>query len=296
MKKTKVLIVGGSGYIGQEFTKLLLHKGYEVAWLCRKKHLLNIVSQFTWNYYSNKIDLACFDNVDVVVNFSGKNINTRWTKKNRKQIRESRIDSTKFLIKTINENQINLSAFIQFSAIGYYGLQNKTESFVEEANHGNDFLAQLCFDWENEPKQLNRSAVRKVVFRLGVVFNKGSLAYDNYFFPFKFGLNFLFDNGNQNLNWVDINDVCRAILFAIENKNLNGVYNLCAQNGFTYKQLSEMYCRKFSRKIFKIFIPKFIMKLMFGKLSQVYLSNINVSNKKIIESGFSFQHHIPRLE
>ncbi|MCD8528956.1 MAG: TIGR01777 family oxidoreductase [Chitinophagales bacterium] len=228
-----VLIAGGSGLVGSALSKTLENKGYAVSWLSTQKNLQAEYNICYWNPSKNEIDEEAIKQADVIINLAGAGVaEKRWTKERKMEILRSRIDSTRLLIEKTKELNPTLDVFIGASAIGYYGYENNG-LLTEQSPAGKDFLAGVCQAWEKE-YNLQNTSFRKVVFRIGIVLSKegGALGEMTKTLPFFVGV---LGSGTQIYSWIHIDDLVNMFVYAIENKQMQGIYNGVAPNPVSQK-------------------------------------------------------------
>ena len=285
-----VLIAGGSGHIGRHLTDNLQKRGYRVSWLTRKKVRGVFSEQFVWSYAENKFDLNALTDIDIVINLSGAPINgKRWTGSYKKEIYESRILGTRFLIQKINCIKNNIKLLINGSAIGYYGYEYYEGAIDESFKSGKDFLATTCMDWENETELLD-SNIRKVIVRTGVVFNEGSEAYYNIVKPIKLNVGSVIGSGKQYFNWIHIEDLVNLFIYCIEQTNCQGVYNAVAPVNMNISEVTNIISSKLNKIIWLPNIPNWVVKLLIGELANSLLNGNKISVDKILNAKFNFKH------
>jgi NAD dependent epimerase/dehydratase family enzyme len=147
LKLKNVLITGGSGLLGERLTDILLQRGYHVAHLGRAKHK-NKVPTFIWDVDRRYIDPEAFRDVETIIHLAGAGIaDKRWTENRKREIRDSRVNSTRLLYDELKKGGHSVKRFISASAIGYYGFDNDDEFFDEDDDAGKDFLARVTLDW-----------------------------------------------------------------------------------------------------------------------------------------------------
>lgn len=170
----KILIAGGTGFLGKALTAYLLDRGFEINVLTRGRvSQSNTLSYYKWDVEDGFIDKDAFDGINAIVNMTGTNIGEkRWTSRRKVEILESRTKPIELLLSYIRRLDIRIDTFISSSAIGFYGAVTSQKIFVETDHPGNDFLASVCRQWETSALSLNDVAKRVVILRKGVVIGK----------------------------------------------------------------------------------------------------------------------------
>ena len=150
--RKKILITGGTGLVGTVLTQKLLEKGYEVVFLSRTAGITKQgIKKYTWDFSKKEIDITAFEGVSVLIHLAGTSVaSKRWSSSHKKDIYESRIDATRFLVETIQQHNISLDAVLCASATGIYGMSLTDELMTEESQNATDFLAKVTIDWEKE--------------------------------------------------------------------------------------------------------------------------------------------------
>lgn len=285
----KYLITGGSGLIGSEITKILLAKNEDVNWLTSSKKNKNGVKSFNWNIYKNQIDENCFNDVDVIIHLAGAGIaDKKWTPDRKIELIDSRIKSTQLLFETLEHKQNKPKAIICASAIGIYKNQND-HLLNEESEIGNDFLANLTYQWENEVNKFETLGIRVIKIRTGIVLSKYGGYLKSVAAPAKFGLAAALGNGKMITSWIHISDMAHLFLFAAKNEKIHGVYNAVAPNPVTNYEITKQIALALNRPFFLPNIPAFILKIVFGEMSSVIFMSQNISCEKIQKAGFKFE-------
>jgi uncharacterized protein (TIGR01777 family) len=291
--KHKVLITGGTGFIGRNLAQYLTDNGHQVAILTRHKKDIPF-KQYLWDVEKGNIDSEAIEFSSVIIHLAGENISARrWSKKQKRKIVNSRIESTKLLYKAISSAKDKPSIVISASAVGYYGTYTSDDIFTEQSPQGQDFLADTVGKWENEALRFASDlGIRTVILRLGVVFSSQEGALKKMMLPLKFGFASPVGKGNQYVPWISLHELIRLFRFAIENPSLQGLYNAVSPLQITNKDLMRQLatCKK------KIFIPMglpaIIFKLLYGEMASVVLQGSRVSSEKIRKAGFKFTEEI----
>jgi uncharacterized protein (TIGR01777 family) len=271
-----IVISGSSGFIGKELCTYLESRGHEIIHLRRK--------DFRWPIHEFKEKLR---ETDVLINLAGSPILKRWTPMNKREIRDSRINTTNKILTAFKLLKDRPRLFIAASAIGIYasGGQHNEDSH----DFGSGFLYQLASDWEREILKAKELAnLRLVIFRLGVVLGNSGGAFPRMLRIFKLGLGARLGKGNQALSFIHIDDLIEAFGFAIDNQQLKGIYNLTAPNPTSNREFTKVLASALKRPAFWV-IPGFILKLIFGKAATVLLDSQNVVPTRLQQAGFRFR-------
>jgi uncharacterized protein (TIGR01777 family) len=300
-----VLITGGTGMIGTALSRHLLSEGYNVIILSRNpretavRHNLGTERRIfrssgnlfysRWDIEKMTIDATALKEADYVIHLAGAGVaDKRWTEARKKEILESRTRSSALLLKCLQQNPNKVKAVISASAIGWYGPDNG-KIFTEEDPAANDFLGQTCVAWENSIQPVVELGKRLVKLRLGIVLSDEGGALKEFKKPLALGVAAILGNGKQMTSWIHIDDLCRGFLFAIENRELEGVYNLAAPEPVDNKTLTLTMAQKRNGKAYiSINVPSSFLKLALGEMSVEILKSATVSSLKIQQAGFNF--------
>lgn len=286
----RILIAGGTGFVGSHLIPFLAQNGYELVLLTRR----NITSKentayYKWDINKGYIDEKAFQGVEAVINLTGADIGKkRWTNSRKEEIVESRIKSTRLLYKYISENQFPIESFISSSAAGYYGAETSDEVFTEESPKGNDFLADVCGQWESAAKQFEKTGARVVILRKGVIFGKEGSFYRRIAPLAKLGINPAAGSGRQYIPWIDIRDLVRLYDFILKENHLQGIFNAVSSQHITMNELAQAFLNSFGKRSFLPNAPAFAVRLLFGEMSSMVLNGSRISNEKLKKNGFNF--------
>ncbi|MBS4178658.1 TIGR01777 family oxidoreductase [Lederbergia citrea] len=285
----RVVIAGGSGFVGMALQERLLHAGHEVMILTRAKKRPYEVEWLTPEskpeHYLGK--------VDAIVNLAGESINgLRWTSSKKKRILESRIIATREIIRIIQSLDKKPEVLVNASAVGYYGM-SESETFTESSQtEADDFLASVVRKWEEEAGVAEQLGVRTVFARLGIVLgNDGALPL--MALPYKLGAGGTVGSGRQWLSWVHVSDVAGIIQFAIEHREISGPINVTAPSPVKMQEFGKTVGHVLHRPHW-LPVPSFAMKMLLGEMSDMLLCGQRAIPNKVSESGYSYQY--PDLE
>ena len=288
-----VLITGGSGLVGRHLVKRLQERGFEIILLSRSKRNKEGIPVYFWDPKNGKIDREAISSADYIIHLSGANVGEkRWTPARKKEIKGSRINSGQLILDEVKRQNKNLKAFISASATGYYGSVTSHEEFSENHPPGEDFLGQICSEWEQMADRFKEKGIRTVKIRTGVVLTKEGGALAKMAMPIKLGFAAALGNGKQYLPWIHIEDLCGIFIKAVEDAQMNGAYNAVAPEQITNKEFTRALAKVFNKTLWIPNVPAFVLKLVFGKMAEILLQGSRVSSEKIQKVGyrFSFPH------
>jgi uncharacterized protein (TIGR01777 family) len=294
-----VLITGGSGLVGKTLTNHLTARGYRVIILTRTKTAKDIkgisdteqVQYAHWDIVKKTIDIKAVQAADYIVHLAGVGVMEKsWTDTFKKEIIASRAESARLIRRTLQKNSNKVKAVISASAIGWYGADtNPVKPFVETDPADKGFLGETCRLWEENIDRIQELGKRLVKFRLGIILSNDGGALVEFKKSLSVGVASILGNGSQVISWIHIEDVCRLFTEAIENEQLNGVYNAVAPMPVTNKELTMSLAKRIKGKAFiPMYVPKFILYMILGKRSVEVLKSATVSCQKIRQTGFSF--------
>jgi uncharacterized protein len=289
-----ILITGGTGMIGKALTSALLEKDHNVIIVSRNPEKYTAsssrVSYAGWNIADQTIDREAIAKSDYIIHLAGAGVaDKRWTKKRKKEIVDSRVESGKLLVKALKENANNVKAVISASGIGWYGEGNGPRKFEEPDPPADDFLGQTCKQWEESLEPVSLMGKRLVTLRTGIVLSNDGGVLKEFSKPLRFGIATILGNGKQIISWVDIDDLVRIYIAAIENEEMNGVYNAVAPAPVSNKELVLQLAKtKRGRFFIPIYVPSFILKIVLDEMSVEVLKSASVSCDKIHFTGFTF--------
>jgi len=290
-----VLITGGTGLIGKHLSERLIQSGYRVSVLSRKRNNNSKIPIYAWDVEKKTIDNEALENVDYIVHLAGANIGERrWTAERKQLILDSRVKSSNLIFEELKRKDIKLKAFISASAVGYYGAVTSNKIFNETDFAPNDFLGETCRLWEQTADQFENAGIRTVIIRSGIVLAKEDGALSKMMGPVKMGIGSAIGVGKQYIPWIHIDDICNIFIKAIEDDAMHGAYNAVSPDPKTNKEFTKIVAKVLNAPFWFPAIPAFALKLMFGKMSEIFLKGSRVSSDKISATGFQFR--FPELE
>ncbi|MCT7536718.1 TIGR01777 family oxidoreductase [Aliarcobacter butzleri] len=267
-----IAISGANGFVGTSLTNFFSSFRYKIVPLSRD--ILN-----------NKSKLEeVLNSADIVINLAGANIINRWSESYKKLLYSSRIDTTSKIVNAISSISNKPKLLISTSAVGIY--DNKS-IYDENGSFSNDFLSNLCQDWEKEALKAKNEATKVAIFRFGIVMGKDGGALQKMITPFKFGLGGTIGSGKQSFSFIHINDLLNAYKFVIEN-DYDGVFNLTAPTPTTNKGLTLALGKTLKRPTI-LPVPEFVLKLIFSEGARVLTDGQSAIPKKLLDLGFEFK-------
>ena len=289
-----ILITGGTGFIGDELRTLLLKEGHNLVIITRSPKKYEGESAKNLRFISWDEDLAAeMGDIDAVINLAGENLfGQRWTDEVKKRIMDSRVQTTKKLVDAMREADKKPEVFVSASASGIYG--NRGNDVLDEsAEVADDFLAEVCKAWEAESQKATDLGVRVVNPRIGIVLEKGGGALEKMIPPFQFLVGGPIGSGNQYMSWVHQTDLCKALIFPLDNDELTGAYNVCSPNPATMNEFADTLGDIMNRpSLFRV--PKFALDVVLGEAAKPVTDSIRMQPKKLQVTGFEF--HYEELE
>jgi len=269
-----ILISGGTGFIGKKLRNNAMRKGHTVRLINRE------------DFQNSELLLDKVQWSSMIVNLAGATISKRWTEAYKKEIYHSRIDTTKAIVEAIQKANKKPKLFISVSATSIYSSTKiQTE---EDCQLADDFLAQVCVDWEKVAQRASKDT-RVVIFRLGVVLGRNGGIVKQLTPLFKFGLGAKMDSGEQMMSWVHIDDVVNAFFYAVKNQSMSGIYNLTAPTPVSNRDFTLALAKAMHRKAW-LTIPGFMLKWFKGEQSSIIIEEKYALPKRLMEADFNFRN------
>lgn len=283
----RVLISGASGLVGSEVIRQLEAQGHEALRLVRRKP--TSANEVEWNPATGFIQDGIMDTVDAVVNMAGATTGKiPWTSKYKQEIVNSRLDSTRTLVKAMAAAKRRPEVLVSGSASGFYG-DTGEKILHETAPKGTGFLSDLAHEWEQEALKAPTD-VRVVLARTTMVMSRKLGALGRLLPLIKIGVGGPLGSGKQWWAWISLPDEAAAIIHLIKTPSAKGAYNLTAPEPATCGQIVKALANDLHRPSL-IAVPAFAMKALIGEAAvELLLCSQNMSADRLLATGFKFQH------
>jgi uncharacterized protein (TIGR01777 family) len=286
----KVLITGGLGFVGTQLSIRLLARGHHVTVVDHSPHP-KAYTPMEVRYLSADTTVrgAWQEEVsghDAVINLAGASIFTRWNDETKRLIYDSRVLTTRDVVEAMPEGKNAL--LCSTSAVGYYGFRGDEELTENEAP-GDDFLASVCIDWENEANKAADKGVRVVLARFGIVLGKTGGALGQMIPAFKKFVGGPLGSGNQWFSWIHMEDLLNAFMFIFEKQDVSGPVNFCSPNPVRNRDLASTLGKVLHRPSL-LRSPAFMLRLMLGEFGSILLEGQRVIPAKLLKHGFTFRY------
>jgi uncharacterized protein len=280
----KVAVAGANGLIGSNLVRALRARGAEVVALVRQpRH----AGEVRWDPNTGGEWTRSIDGADGVVNLAGANVGgKRWTEDYKREIRESRLRSTGALVEAMRAASRRPRVFVSASAVGYYGDRGDDE-VTESTPPGNDFLATLCKQWEEEAGRAEQLGVRTVLLRTGVVLERNDSALAKMIPPFKAFVGGPIGSGRQWFPWIHIDDEVGLILWALDG-TVRGPVDAVSPAPVRMKEFARALGRALGRPAV-LPVPAFALRLAMGEMAEVLLGGQRALPRKALEGGYRFR-------
>lgn len=273
----KIAISGATGFVGTHLSAYLKDRGDEVVSLPRE----------LFNAGEREMLAGVLSQCDAVINLAGAPLDKRWTAAYRREIYDSRIGTTRAIVEAINSLRRKPRLFLSASAVGYYP---SSGCYAEsDAKKGEGFLSDLCRDWEEEAARVSPD-VRCVIARFAVVLSWDGGAFPKMAYPAQHRIAVQFGSGMQNLAWIDLRDLLRAIEFVMTHPAIHGPVNMASPRRINQGQFTRALAHHF-RSWLVLPLPAVLLHIMWGDASQLILSGQCAYPEKLLAHGFTFRSH-----
>lgn len=293
----RVIITGGTGFIGRNLAADLAGAGHEVILLSRNpaqaRGLPAGVRAERWDSRSAAGWGPLADGAGAIVNLAGENLAgngflpSRWTPERKALIRQSRIDAGRAVVEAVEAARAKPRVVIQSSGIGHYG--SREDKLLTEADPpGADFLARLTVDWENSTAAVAAQGVRHVSIRSAVVLSPEEGALQRLILPTRLFAGGPMGSGRQGFAWIHPVDETAAIRFLIEHDAASGPFNLVAPHPTTYAEFAQTLARVMGRPYW-LPVPGFALRALLGEVASVVLEGQRAAPQRLLDLGFTFR-------
>lgn len=291
--RKRVIITGGTGFIGKALCRELAAGGHEVLVLSRNPGASPVppglpVKVVRWDGTSDGEWSGIIEGAHAVVNLAGENLAAgRWTESVRRNIRRSRVDAGRAVCGAVRRARRRPRVLVQASAVGFYGPRAE-EGIDESGQAGTGFLSAVAREWEASTAEVESLGVRRVVIRSGVVLGEGGGMLSRVIFPFRLFFGGVPGSGDAWVSWIHLSDEVRAIRFLIEREDARGAFNLTAPCPARSRDFYRAVGRALNRPVW-VPIPAFGMRLLYGGMAdEVILAGQRAVPKRLAEMGFEY--------
>ncbi|MFS8812766.1 MULTISPECIES: thylakoid membrane protein ThyD [unclassified Synechococcus] len=295
----RIVITGGSGFIGRRLVARLLEQGDQVLVLTRRlEQARRILGEspnlklLPYDPYQPQAWAAALEGYEGIVNLAGEPLaSSRWTETKKKEIRRSRVETTQALVQALASLNQKPQVMISSSAVGYYGSHPAGEPLTETDPPAQDFLAEVCQAWEAAARPVEELGIRLAILRTGIVLGPDGGALGQMLAPFQFFIGGTIGSGKQWLSWIHREDWVSLVCFLLEQGS--GVFNATAPNPV---QMEE-FCRTLGQVLGRpswLPVPELALELLLGEAAQVVLTGQKVIPQAALQMGFTFQY--PQLK
>ncbi|MFY3772766.1 TIGR01777 family oxidoreductase [Marinobacter salsuginis] len=289
----RILITGGTGFIGHVLCRELLARDYELTVFSRQPPETVKSSCGRVEAVSDLQQLRSHPGYDAVINLAGEGIaDKRWSETRKQELRDSRIGVTETLVEVIRSWERAPEVLVSGSAVGFYGDQGAA-TVTEDTSPNDEFTHRLCRDWENAAKPLADDGVRVCFSRTGVVAGPGGGFLERMILPFKLGLGGRLGSGTQYMPWIHRDDVVGALIWMMENPNASGPFNVVSPNPATNAEFTRTLGKVLHRPtLFPAPAP--VLKVALGEMARLLLTGQKAIPERLTQEKFEFRY--PDLE
>ncbi len=288
----KFAIAGGTGFIGSALCDRLVELGHSLVLISSRPAPAQLPPNREWVTWSPGQPgpwEQAVDGTDAVINLAGEPIPAkRWTAAQKEKIRSSRINTTRALVVAMGKAKKKPGLLINSSAIGYYGPRGD-EDIVEETEPGNDFVSQVCVEWEEEAQKAESFGVRVVYLRTGIVLGKGGGALAKMVLPFKLFAGGPIGSGRQWVSWIQLEDEVGLIVHLLQKEEASGAVNATAPDPVTMKVLCQTLGQVLNRPSWAP-VPAFALRVLMGEMADVVVTGQRVLPAKAQQLGYTFKY------
>ena len=284
----RLLVTGGTGFIGQALVRRLLEGGHAVTVLTRDPARCQQLFGGRTQAVASASALASDEVFDAVVNLAGEPVvGPRWSAERQAKLLASRVGTTQDVAGWLQRAQHVPAVWIQASAIGYYGVRDPGETLDESSRAGSGFMAELCVAWERAAREAQRPGMRLVILRLGVVFGPGG-ALTPLLLPHRFGLGPRLGDGRQVMSWIHRDDVLALVARALADEGMEGVWNAVSPQPVSQAEFAAAAGRALHRPVW-LRLPAAPIRLLLGEMAELFVDGQRVMPARLQADGWRFR-------
>lgn len=284
----KILVTGGTGFIGTLLCKKLLDDSHQLVIYTRNPNKVQDRSSDSIRPVTSLDSLPATEHFDAIINLAGEPIaDKRWSEKRKQLLLDSRLKTTQALLDFIDRAERKPLCLVNGSAVGFYGDQG--DVLVNESTTPYpDFGHRLCCRWENLARQAEQHGLRVCIVRIGLVVGPGGGFLKRMLLPFKLGLGGPMGSGQQWMSWVHIEDLTELFIWLLKHETCQGVFNGTAPNPVTNREFAEILAACLHRPAL-LPVPSLFLRLALGEMSGLLLTGQRVNPERALEGGFEFR-------
>ena len=285
----RIVVSGGTGYLGRVLVAQLVARGDEVTVLTRGAARGGNPRSVSWDPYTVGDWAKALDGADVVVHLAGERaVGVRYTAAMKQRIYDSRVMTTQNVVAALAQASVKPRLLVSASAVGYYGNRPASERVDETSAPGDDFLARLCVDWEAASEKARDLGVRVVNPRIGVVLGPGDGPLKLMALPFKLFVGGKLGSGEQGISWIHLDDTIAALLLCIDDQSMPSKVNICSPNPASNAEVSAAIAKALGRPNW-LTVPSFGLKALFGEGAETILTGQYALPGVLSAAGLSFR-------
>jgi uncharacterized protein (TIGR01777 family) len=278
----EIAISGATGFIGRRLSAALSGAGHSLRLLSRRA-----APPLDWDPAAAEPRAGALAGCDAVIHLAGEPIAQRWTPEVKRRIEDSRLHGTRHLVQALSIQPVRPRVLVCASAVGVYG-DRRDEVLTESSPPGDDYLAGVCRQWEQQADLAEALGLRVVKLRIGVVLGRGGGALDKMLPPFRYFAGGKLGSGRQWMSWIHLDDLVAMIGWSLASA-VNGPVNAVAPNPVRNVEFTRALAGALRRPaVFTV--PGFAVRLLYGEMSQVVLGSQRVLPKTATDAGFRFQY------
>jgi uncharacterized protein (TIGR01777 family) len=288
----KILVTGGTGFVGTSLAGGLIREGHKVTVLTRTARAdharLDGPSYLIGNPSEEGEWQQRVAEHEVIINLAGASIFTRWTQSAKKSIRESRTLTTQHLVQALSKKGGRVKHLLSTSAVGYYGFR-KDEDLDEQSPPGEGFLASLSREWESAALEAESFGVTVTLLRFGVVLGRDGGALKQMIPLFKYWLGSPLGTGKQWFSWIHEEDLVRIFLYLLSQKIASGPFNCTSPEPVRNEKMTEMLGQVLGKPTFMPAVPEFVIRIILGEFGTVLVKGQKAMPRRLLDLGFQFR-------